>query len=104
MPSAPLIALLVTTSTGSLFWKSTGVATWSTPLHPSMAASKLSGSLRSALKILSFSAAPGRLVRKLMSLLFSGHMLQIRKINNNLVCSKKPAKGKKMGKGVIFSC
>lgn len=79
MPSAPSIDLLVNTSSGSLFSKPTVEATCRTPLQPSMAASKLSGSLRSALKILSFSAAPGRPVRKLMSLLLSGHISQIQK-------------------------
>ncbi|KAM1135404.1 hypothetical protein ACFX2J_044241 [Malus domestica] len=63
MPRAPSIDLLVTTSSGYLSWKSTGVATWNTPMHPSTTALKLSGLQRSALKILSLSVAPGRLVR-----------------------------------------
>jgi len=62
---------LVTISSGSLSLRSSGVATWKTPVHPSMGALKLSGSLRSALKIWSFSDAPGRLVRKLVSFLCS---------------------------------
>uniref|UniRef100_A0A2P2M989 Uncharacterized protein n=1 Tax=Rhizophora mucronata TaxID=61149 RepID=A0A2P2M989_RHIMU len=48
MPNAPSIVLFVTTSSGSLVSRSTGVATWKTPLHPLIATRKLSGSLRSA--------------------------------------------------------
>jgi len=73
MPSAPSMALLVTTSSGSFTAKSIGVAVWKIPTHPSTAGPKLSGSLRSALKKCSFSDAPGRFVRKLTSLLRPVH-------------------------------
>ena len=68
MPNAPSMDLFVTISSGSLFSKSTGVATWKTPLQPSMATLKLSGLLRSAFRICSFWDAPGKFVRKLTSL------------------------------------
>jgi hypothetical protein len=62
------MVLFVTISSGSFSSKSTGVAVWNTPMHPSIAALKLSGLQRSALKIFSFCVAFGRFVRKLTSL------------------------------------
>jgi len=62
------MVLFVTISSGSFSSKSIGVAVWNIPMHPSIAALKLSGLLRSALKIFSFWVAFGRFVRKLTSL------------------------------------
>jgi len=61
------MVLFITISSGSFSSKSTGVAVWNTPMHPSIAALKLSGLLRSALKIFSLWVAFGRSVRKLTS-------------------------------------
>ncbi|KAF7826007.1 DUF1442 family protein [Senna tora] len=51
MPNAPSMALFVTTSSASFPSKSIGVATWKTPLQPSMASLKLSGLFKSAFTI-----------------------------------------------------
>lgn len=62
IPRVPCTDFLVTISSSSSL-VGLGWATWKTPMHPSIAASKLSGWSRSALKMWSFSDAPGRLVR-----------------------------------------
>lgn len=61
---ASIVCLFMTDWSGS---PSMGVAKWNTPMHPSMASVKLSGWLRSAVKIWRFSFALGRLSKKLKS-------------------------------------
>lgn len=87
IPCSPATALRVLTSSVSWSWRSMGWAVWKTPMQPSMAAAKLAGLSRSALKICSLSDAPGRFVKKLMSLLRSGD--KKRNTNKNLFCLNK---------------
>ncbi|GER31241.1 tetratricopeptide repeat protein [Striga asiatica] len=58
MACRPVVTRLIFTSSGSDSWKSSGWATWKSPIHPSIAGLKVSGLSRSALKICSLSEAP----------------------------------------------